>query len=148
MLGNFSFGDYFKEDATAMAWQYLTQELRLPPSRLRVSVFHTDDAAARLWEKLTGWREGAGDGRIVRFGAEDNFWQMGDTGPCGPCTEIFWDQGKEVDGDRWLEIWNLVFMQYSRSLRPANTVRAICKLNDLTELMLFYNVYFVLSYSI
>lgn len=112
MLGNFSFGGYFKEEAILYAWKYITEELCLPRDKLRVSVFTTDDESVALWEKITGLSES--NGGIVRFGEEDNFWSMGAVGPCGPCTEIFFDQGKEVDGDRWLEIWNLVFMQHER----------------------------------
>ena len=111
MLGNFSFGDYFKKDAIHFAWDYVTNVLGLPKDRLRVSVFEKDDESAAIWHK----QEGVPLDRIVRFGEKDNFWAMGDTGPCGPCTEIFWDQGHEVDGDRWLEFWNCVFMQYDRS---------------------------------
>lgn len=110
MLGNFSFGDYFKKDAIHFAWEFVTKDLGLPKDRLRVSVFETDDEAADIWHK----QEGVPLDRIVRFGEKDNFWAAGETGPCGPCSEIFWDQGKEVDGDRWLEFWNLVFMQYER----------------------------------
>lgn len=110
MLGNFSFGDYFKKDAIHFAWEFVTKDLGLPKDRLRVSVFENDDEAAEIWHK----QEGVPLDRIVRFGEKDNFWAAGDTGPCGPCSEIFWDQGKEVDGDRWLEFWNLVFMQYER----------------------------------
>ncbi len=110
MMGNFSFGDYFKKDAIHYAWEFTTKTLGLPKDRLRVSVYTTDDEAAEIWHK----QEGVPLDRIVRF-EEDNFWAMGDTGPCGPCSEIFWDQGKEVDGDRWLEFWNCVFMQYDRS---------------------------------
>lgn len=112
MLGNFSFGDYFKKDAIHFAWEFVTKTLGLPKNRLRVSVFETDDEAAEIWHK----QEGVPTDRIVRFGEKDNFWQMGDTGPCGPCSEIFWDQGKDVDGDRWLEFWNCVFMQYDRGV--------------------------------
>jgi len=111
MLGNFSFGDYFKKDAIHFAWDFSTRVLGLPKDRLRVSVFRDDDEAADIWHK----QEGVPLDRIVRFDEADNFWQMGDTGPCGPCSEIFWDQGEEVDGDRWLEFWNCVFMQYNRS---------------------------------
>ena len=110
MLGNFSFGDYFKKEAISHAWHFVTEVLKIPKDELRVTVFTTDDEAADIWHK----QEGVPKDRIVRFGEEDNFWQAGDTGPCGPCSEIFWDQGEEVDGDRWLEIWNLVFMQYDR----------------------------------
>ncbi len=110
MLGNFSFGDYFKKDAIHFAWEFVTKELGLPKDRLRVSVFEKDDDAAEIWHK----QEGVPLDRIVRYGEKDNFWAMGDTGPCGPCSEIFWDQGKEVDGDRWLEFWNCVFMEFDR----------------------------------
>lgn len=122
MLGNFSFGDYFKEDAILFAWELLTEKFKLPKERLWVSVFEEDDEAAQLWETLTD----ISPQKIVRLGAKDNFWQMGDTGPCGPCSEIIIDQGKEIgcnrpdcavgcDCDRFLEIWNLVFMQYDRA---------------------------------
>ncbi len=121
MLGNFSFGDYFKEEAIAYAWEFLTRELELPVDRLYVTIFRDDDEAARLWKKIAGLPED----RIVRLGEKDNFWAMGDTGPCGPCSEIIFDQGPEVgcgrpdcrvgcDCDRYLELWNLVFMQYDR----------------------------------
>ncbi len=121
MLGNFSFGDYFKKDAILFAWELLTEKFRLPKERLWVTVFETDDEAAHLWETLTD----ISAQKIVRLGAKDNFWQMGDTGPCGPCSEIIIDQGSEIgcgrpdcavgcDCDRFLEIWNLVFMQYDR----------------------------------
>ena len=110
MLGNFSFGDYSKKEAIHFAWDFVTNVLKLPKDRLRVSVFREDDEAAEIWHK----QEGVPLDRIVRFDEADNFWQAGDTGPCGPCSEIFWDQGEEVDGDRWLEFWNCVFMQYDR----------------------------------
>ncbi|MEO5668009.1 MAG: alanine--tRNA ligase [Bdellovibrionota bacterium] len=110
MMGNFSFGDYFKKEAIHFAWDFVTNVLKLPKDRLRVSVFRDDDEAAEIWHK----QEGVPLDRIVRFDEADNFWQMGDTGPCGPCSEIFWDQGEEVDGDRWLEFWNCVFMQFDR----------------------------------
>ena len=122
MLGNFSFGDYFKEDAIRYAWQFLTKELELPPEKLWVSIFQDDDEAFGLWEKI----EDLPKGRIVRMGEKDNFWAMGDTGPCGPCSEIHIDQGVEAgcgrsdcalgcDCDRFLELWNLVFMQFYRA---------------------------------
>ncbi len=121
MLGNFSFGDYFKEEAIQMAWEFLTVDLGLNKEKLWVSVFEDDDEAFSLWEKI----EDLPEGRIVRLGEEDNFWAMGDTGPCGPCSEIHIDQGPEVgcgtpdckmgcDCDRYLELWNLVFMQFYR----------------------------------
>ncbi|EAH4502980.1 alanine--tRNA ligase [Campylobacter jejuni] len=119
MLGNFSFGDYFKEQAIAYAWEFVTEVLKLPKDRLYVTVHENDDGAFNLWQKHIQKE------RIYKFGDKDNFWQMGDTGPCGPCSEIFYDQGEEHfnssedymggDGDRFLEIWNLVFMQYERS---------------------------------
>ena len=118
MLGNFSFGDYFKEEAIAYAWEFVTEVLELPKEKLWVTVHESDDEAEAIWKKHI-----AAD-RILRMGDKDNFWQMGDTGPCGPCSEIFYDQGEERfcgpedylggDGDRFLEIWNLVFMQYER----------------------------------
>ncbi len=118
MLGNFSFGDYFKDDAIAYAWEFVTEVLKLPKDRLWVTVHESDDEAEEIWKKYID------PDRIKRFGDKDNFWQMGDTGPCGPCSEIFYDQGEELfnsdedylggDGDRFLEIWNLVFMQYER----------------------------------
>ena len=118
MLGNFSFGDYFKDDAIAWAWELVTKEFCLPKDRLAVTVYHTDDEAHDIWKKVSGLPED----RIIRIATKDNFWQMGDTGPCGPCSEIFYDHGSEVwgglpgtpeeDGDRWIEIWNLVFDQF------------------------------------
>ncbi len=120
MLGNFSFGDYFKQDAIRFAWELLTEEYGLPPERLWITVFEEDDDAADIWINEIG----VPADRVSRIGAKDNFWQMGDTGPCGPCSEIFYDHGPEVDGgppgtpeedgDRYVEIWNLVFMQYNR----------------------------------
>ncbi|EGV30655.1 alanyl-tRNA synthetase [Thiorhodococcus drewsii AZ1] len=120
MLGNFSFGDYFKREAIGFAWEYLTQVLSLPPERLWVTVFEDDDEAADIWLKEIG----VDAKRFSRCGAKDNFWSMGDTGPCGPCSEIFYDHGPEIpggppgspdeDGDRYVEIWNLVFMQFNR----------------------------------
>jgi alanyl-tRNA synthetase len=118
MLGNFSFGDYFKEQAIHHAWTLLTRDFALPRDRLMVTVYSEDDEAAVLWRKIAGLPEE----RIVRIATSDNFWRMGDTGPCGPCSEIFYDHGPEIpggppgsldeDGDRFIEIWNLVFMQY------------------------------------
>ncbi|MDR9405910.1 MAG: alanine--tRNA ligase [Spiribacter sp.] len=120
MLGNFSFGDYFKHDAIRYAWEFLTVVLELPAERLWVTVFEDDDEAAAIWLDEIG----VDPDRFSRIGAEDNFWSMGDTGPCGPCSEIFYDHGPEIpggppgtpeeDGDRYVEIWNLVFMQYDR----------------------------------
>jgi len=122
MLGNFSFGDYFKKEAIAFAWEFLTVDLKLDKSRLYVTVYTDDDEAADLWHL----QEGVPRERIYRFGEKDNFWAMGDTGPCGPCSEIFWDNGPEVgcgsadcavgcDCDRYMEIWNNVFMQFNRT---------------------------------
>src|ERR1700684_1328593 len=121
MLGNFSFGDYFKEEAIPYAWDLLTRDFGLDKSRLLVTVFSEDDEAAAIWKKVAGLP----DERIIRIATSDNFWRMGDTGPCGPCSEIFYDHGSEIpggppgspdeDGDRFVEIWNLVFMQYDRS---------------------------------
>ena len=118
MLGNFSFGDYFKEQAISHAWNLLTREWGLPAEKLLVTVYHTDDEAFDLWRKIAGLSEN----RIIRIPTSDNFWSMGDTGPCGPCSEIFFDHGEGIaggppgspdeDGDRFIEIWNLVFMQF------------------------------------
>ncbi|WP_395946607.1 alanine--tRNA ligase [Caedibacter taeniospiralis] len=120
MLGNFSFGDYFKRDAILYAWEYLTEVLKLPKEKLWVTVFAEDQEAEDIWIKEVG----VDPNRLSRIGAKDNFWAMGDTGPCGPCSEIFYDHGEgvqggppgtpEEDGDRYIEIWNLVFMQYNR----------------------------------
>lgn len=120
MLGNFSFGDYFKRDAILFAWNFLTDTLKIPPEKLWVTVYAEDDEAAGIWLNEVGVEPS----RIVRIATMDNFWQMGDTGPCGPCSEIFYDHGADVqggppgsadaDGDRYIEIWNLVFMQYNR----------------------------------
>ncbi len=121
MLGNFSFGDYFKEDAIRYAWELLTVEFGLPGDRLWVTIFEEDDESESIWVNSIGVPKD----RVTRIGAKDNFWQMGDTGPCGPCSEIFYDHGPEIkggppgspsaDGDRYVEIWNLVFMQFNRS---------------------------------
>ena len=120
MLGNFSFGNYFKEEAINFAWDFVHRVLNLPKDRLLITVFHTDDEAARLWTKIAGLREN----QLIRIKGADNFWSMGETGPCGPCSEIFYDHGPSVpggppgspneDGDRFVEIWNLVFMQYNQ----------------------------------
>jgi alanyl-tRNA synthetase len=120
MLGNFSFGDYFKEQAITHAWTLLTRDFALPKDKLLVTVYHTDDEAADLWKKIAG----LDDSRIIRIPTNDNFWSMGDTGPCGPCSEIFFDHGPHIaggppgspdeDGDRFIEIWNLVFMQFEQ----------------------------------
>jgi alanyl-tRNA synthetase len=134
MLGNFSFGDYFKEQAIELAWKLVTEGFDLPKSRLLVTVYSEDEEAATLWKKIAGFS----DDKIIRISTSDNFWQMGDTGPCGPCSEIFIDQGENVwggppgsaeeDGDRFLEFWNLVFMQFDqtapgeRSLLPRPSI--------------------------
>ena len=128
MLGNFSFGDYFKEEAITYAWEFLTQILALPKEKLLVTVYESDDEAFQFWANKIGVPED----KIIRIGDKsadkkfesDNFWSMGDTGPCGPCSEIFYDHGEHIwggppgspeeDGDRFIEIWNLVFMQYNR----------------------------------
>jgi alanyl-tRNA synthetase len=120
MLGNFSFGDYFKSDAIPFAWNLITREFGLPKDKLLVTVYHTDDEAADIWKKAAGLP----DERIIRIPTNDNFWMMGPTGPCGPCTEIFYDHGDHIpggppgspdeDGDRFIEIWNLVFMQFEQ----------------------------------
>jgi alanyl-tRNA synthetase len=120
MLGNFSFGDYFKERAIELAWRLLTKEFALDPKRLTITVYASDDEAHGLWKKIAGLP----DEKIIRIGTSDNFWSMGDTGPCGPCSEIFWDHGDHIpggppgspdeDGDRFVEIWNLVFMQFEQ----------------------------------
>ncbi|MBB3541924.1 MULTISPECIES: alanine--tRNA ligase [unclassified Rhizobium] len=120
MLGNFSFGDYFKERAIELAWNLITKEFAIDAKRLLVTVYHTDDEAFNLWKKIAG----LSDDKIIRIPTSDNFWAMGDTGPCGPCSEIFYDHGDHIwggppgspeeDGDRFIEIWNLVFMQYEQ----------------------------------
>jgi alanyl-tRNA synthetase len=123
MLGNFSFGDYFKEEAIKLAWNFLTNELNLDKERLWISVFREDDEAAEIWSSIIG----INPERIVRLDEEDNFWSMGDTGPCGPCSEIYYDHGEQYEGtppgspgdegDRFVEIWNLVFMQFNRDAK-------------------------------
>ena len=120
MLGNFSFGDYFKEDAIKFAWEFLTEILKLDKEKLWITVYKDDDEAEEIWKNIIG----IDPGRIARLGDDDNFWSMGDTGPCGPCSEIFYDHGEHIDGtppgaegdegDRFIEIWNLVFMQFNR----------------------------------
>jgi alanyl-tRNA synthetase len=120
MLGNFSFGDYFKEEAILLAWNFLVKELSIDPKRLLVTIYHTDDEAFNLWKKIAGLTEQ----KIIHIASDDNFWSMGEVGPCGPCSEIFYDHGekifggppgsKDADGDRFTEIWNLVFMQYEK----------------------------------
>jgi len=127
MLGNFSFGDYFKPDAIAFAWEFLTRDLALDRRRLLATVYTDDDDAFALWKRVAGF----GDDRILRLGEKDNFWAMGDTGPCGPCSEVHFHQGDHIacaevaagrpcqgpacECDRWLEVWNLVFMQFNRN---------------------------------
>ncbi len=116
MLGNFSFGNYFKDEAIRFAWELITKEFGIDPKRLYTTVYHTDDEAYDIWKKI-----GVPEDRIIRIATSDNFWQMGPTGPCGPCTEIFYDHGDHIwggppgspeeDGDRFIEIWNIVFMQ-------------------------------------
>jgi len=120
MLGNFSFGDYFKEQAIVHAWTLLTKDFQLPKEKLSVTVFHEDEESFKLWKKIAG----LSDDKIIKIATSDNFWSMGDTGPCGPCSEIFYDHGDKLkggppgspdeDGDRFIEIWNLVFMQYEQ----------------------------------
>jgi alanyl-tRNA synthetase len=120
MLGNFSFGDYFKELAIPLAWELVTKEFALDPKKLVITIYHDDEDAHRIWKKVTGFS----DDKIIRIATSDNFWSAGDTGPCGPCSEIFLDQGDKVpggppgsadqDGDRFLEFWNLVFMQFEQ----------------------------------
>ncbi|WP_068074397.1 alanine--tRNA ligase [Novosphingobium lentum] len=127
MLGNFSFGDYFKEQAITHAWTLLTREWGLSPDKLTATVYHTDDEAFELWRKIAGLPEE----RIIRIPTSDNFWSMGDTGPCGPCSEIFYDHGPNIpggppgspdeDGDRFIEIWNLVFMQFEQAVDGSRT---------------------------
>jgi alanyl-tRNA synthetase len=127
MLGNFSFGDYFKPDAIEFAWTLITKEYGLPKDKLSVTVFHDDDDAFNLWKKIAG----IPDSRIIRIPTSDNFWRMGDTGPCGPCSEIFYDHGDKIaggppgsaeqDGDRFIEVWNLVFMQYEEQAGGVRT---------------------------
>src|SRR5690242_2556323 len=126
MLGNFSFGDYFKEDAIAFCWELLTKDFVLDKNKLFVTIFKTDDDAEKIWKKVTGF----GTDKILRFGEKENFWAMGDTGPCGPCSEVHYDQGKELTCGRpdcgvncpsdtcgrYLEIWNNVFMEFERAI--------------------------------
>ena len=120
MLGNFSFGDYFKEHAIEYAWNLVTKIYELDPKKLLVTVYSEDEEANTLWRKISGLPQN----RIIKISTSDNFWSMGDTGPCGPCSEIFYDHGDKLkggppgsadqDGDRFIEIWNLVFMQYEQ----------------------------------
>ena len=134
MLGNFSFGDYFKEEAIAWAWEFITKNLQLPKDKLYVTIYHTDDEAFELWKKHID------ENRIIKIASDDNFWTMGDTGPCGPCSEIFYDFGKNAkirggnmsggvgENDRYMEIWNLVFTQFNK------------KLDGTTELLKYKNI--------
>ena len=131
MMGNFSFGDFFKEDAMKFAWEFLTTQMNLDPNDLYISVYEEDDEAYKLWQSALG----IPNKRIIKLGKADNFWQMGDTGPCGPCSEIYLDRGiksaEDVhaqpgdDSDRFLEVWNLVFMQYDR--QPDGTLVELAK---------------------
>lgn len=131
MLGNFSFGNYFKEEAIHHAWTLITKEYGLSPDKLLVTVYHEDDEAASLWKKIAGFN----DDKIIRIATKDNFWAMGDTGPCGPCTEIFYDHGEGIfggppgsadqDGDRFIEIWNLVFMQFEQLKQADGSTKMI-----------------------
>ena len=120
MLGNFSFGDYFKEEAIYFAWDLITKKYEIDPNKLLVTIYHDDEQAESYWKKIANLP----DSRIIKISTSDNFWSMGDTGPCGPCSEIFYDHGEKYfggppgspneDGDRFIEIWNLVFMQYEQ----------------------------------
>lgn len=131
MLGNFSFGDYFKEKAIYYAWNLITKEYGLSPEKLLVTVYHEDEEAVSLWKKIAGFN----DDKIIRIATKDNFWAMGDTGPCGPCTEIFYDHGEGIfggppgsadqDGDRFIEIWNLVFMQFEQIKEADGSIKMI-----------------------
>jgi alanyl-tRNA synthetase len=131
MLGNFSFGNYFKEEAIHHAWTLITKEYGLSPEKLLVTVYHEDEEAVALWKKIAGF----GDDKIIRIATKDNFWAMGDTGPCGPCTEIFYDHGEGIwggppgsadqDGDRFIEIWNLVFMQFEQLKQADGSTKMI-----------------------
>ena len=128
MLGNFSFGDYFKEEAISLAWQLLINQFDIPKDRLLITVFHEDEEALKIWKKVSGFS----DEKIIRISTNDNFWSMGSEGPCGPCSEIFYDHGdsvdggppgsKDEDGDRFVEIWNLVFMQYLKKENQEQTL--------------------------
>ena len=135
MLGNFSFGDYFKEEAIVYAWDLITKEFGIDKDRLYVTVFHEDEEAYNYWKKIAGLNEN----RIIKIATSDNFWSMGDTGPCGPCSEIFYDHGdhlegglpgtKNEDGNRFIEIWNLVFMQYEQISKDKRIrfTKAVCR---------------------
>ena len=120
MLGNFSFGGYFKEESIELAWKLLTKEFELNKKKLVITVFHEDEVSLNAWKKISGFS----DNQIIRISSDDNFWSMGDDGPCGPCSEIFFDNGNNVkgglpgtknqDGERYVEIWNLVFMEFQK----------------------------------
>ena len=122
MLGNFSFGGYFKEEAIFHAWTLLTKKLGLNKSRIIITVFSEDNESFKIWKKITGYS----DSQIIKIKTEDNFWSMGDEGPCGPCSEIFYDNGSQIsgglpgtknqDGNRFIEIWNLVFMEFEKKI--------------------------------
>ena len=122
MLGNFSFGDYFKEEAIFYAWDFLTNDLKISKEKLLVTIYHTDEESFNLWKKISNLP----DKKIIKISTDDNFWSMGDSGPCGPCSEIFYDHGehifgdvpgsKDEDGDRFVEIWNLVFMEFLKDI--------------------------------
>ena len=143
MLGNFSFGDYFKEKAISLAWDLITKEFGISKEKLYVTVFKEDDDAFNLWKKIAGLNES----RIIRIATSDNFWSMGDLGPCGPCSEIFYDHGehlkggppgsKNQEGDRFIEIWNLVFKQFEQitgrevNMRMRNPVQGRRKFKGL-----------------
>jgi alanyl-tRNA synthetase len=147
MLGNFSFGDYFKEEAIYLAWSFLNKELNIPKEKLLATIYHDDDEACELWKKIAGFS----DDKIIRIATNDNFWSMGDIGPCGPCSEIFYDHGdkifgdvpgsKDENGDRFTEIWNLVFMQFdkktdgTRGLLPKPSIDTGMGLERITSIM-------------
>ena len=132
MLGNFSFGDYFKEQAIDHAWKLLTKDFQLPKEKLLVTVFSEDEDSLKLWKKIAGFNEE----KIIKISTSDNFWSMGDTGPCGPCSEIFFDNGQrfkgglpgsiDQDGQRFVEIWNLVFMEYEKTNGKLKKLKTKC----------------------
>ena len=140
MLGNFSFGDYFKERAILLAWELLSRDFALDRKRLLITIYQDDDEAAELWRKISGFP----DEKIIRIAGSDNFWSMGDTGPCGPSSEIFYDHGPAIkggppgsadaEGDRFVEIWNLVFMQFEQ-LQPAAERLAEARLLELQRFL-------------
>ena len=125
MLGNFSFGEYFKDDAIHMAWELITKNYQIDKNKLLVTVYQSDEEAFNIWKKVSGLSES----KILKIGTKDNFWEMGDSGPCGPCSEIFYDHGDKLsgglpgsdnEGDRYVEIWNLVFMQFNKKKNGKN----------------------------